>query len=166
MTKRELTLSKMMMIYSYLYCTTKPNKTVMKATTKLKKAFRVIFNSEKDMFKKCEDHQKDIYKKAWRKAFGNEEQTKYIDLGYFILMIYETVDKKISNKWIGEKQMEKVIDSYFMANPERKQDEYEIEETTRKITDEVLKLYGIEPKSNFATKAKILKDNLILEGKL
>jgi len=162
MNQREKNLAKILLIYNYLYMTKNRNSIVNKTLKALKRSLNVIRNSESDMFEKVRKEQICVYEQAWNNTFGDNGKT--LSLGTFIQIIYESCDKKITNKWIGQKLMEKTIDSYFFAKTIEGK-EYEIENTARNLAEEVLKLLGEPIENKLKTKFTILAQNkIVTEG--
>ena len=161
MTNREKQIMKLMLIYQYLYMTKQPTSIVSKAISTLKRSINKIKKYESDLFNKLHKEQMSIYKQAWQNTFGDDGKT--LSMGTFIQVLYESCDKKVFNKWIGSKVMEKVIDSYFFAKTIEGK-EYETEQTARNLAEEILNLLGEPVENKLKTKFTILAQNKIIEG--
>ena len=156
MTEKENNLSKMLIVYQWLYMTEQPTAAVTAGIKKFQAVFRPLMKKHEKMWLKCRTHQKDLYAKAWENT-EEESDGRTLSVGLMVTKLYQSIPQKEANKYIGKKAMERVTDSYFFAEIHDK-DRVEIEKHANILVDEIIRLYdGEKAKSPLADKVRRLK---------
>ena len=159
-------LSKMMLIYQWLWMAEKKNKVVQNTIKKFKVSLSKTMSYKSKLYFEAQASQRDLYTKAWNSVF-TKGQEKVISISALTQAIYETVDKEFADKMIGRRVMEKTIDSFFFADGKNYKEltDLEIEASSKLLTDAVLELYDGKKISAFKRRMTIVKQNQIIEGK-
>lgn len=154
-------LIKHIVVYGMLEGTKQPTKAVSQLKAKLLRKLQKIYWRDSVAYLKVKEQQVEVYAQAWNAAFP-DDKGYMLAMGVIIGKVYESLDAPLA----GRKVFERAIDSYWFSKAPRTEDDYLVEANSNRLADGLLKLLDGEKPNPLALRRKILKDNLLLEGKL
>jgi len=107
---------------------------------------------------------------AWEKArqsIVSKDDVIYTKIGELYMALYNAIDEKYQNIYYTDKTFTSMINS-FESHHKKYNDDKELEYTHngRDLANAFLREIGVEVKSKLKTRATIIKQNLIIEGKV